>query len=194
MATRTTATVEDVLRLASAGCRFELVDGELVEMSPTGFSHGAVERRIGRRFGDFVDDNQLGEVVVGEVLFQLDRNGRLARAADVAFVRRHRLPRPGDWNGAFVGPPDLAVEIVSPGNAADEVQRKVDDWLRYGVEIVLVVYPEQRSIVDWRAAVAVIRHEADELSLDPVLPGFRCAVSELFPPPPTEEAPVQPPA
>lgn len=187
MATRTAATIDDVLRLADAGCRFELVGGELVEMSPTGFGHGAVERRIGRRLGDFVDDNHLGEVVVGEVLFQLDASGRLARAADVAFVRRDRLPRPEAWTGVFVGAPDLVVEIVSPGNSANQIQQRIDEWLEHGTRIVLAVYPEQRSLVDWCGTGAVIRHEADELNLDPVLPGFRCKVGDLFPPPIPED-------
>ncbi len=46
MATRTRATVEDVLRLAGAGERYELVDGELIPMAPTGFEHGDLEWHI----------------------------------------------------------------------------------------------------------------------------------------------------
>lgn len=181
MVTRTTATVDDVLRLADAGQRYELVNGELVEMSPTNFEHGAIERRIGRRLGDFADANNLGEVVVGEVLFQLDPDGQLARAADVAFVRLERLPGRRSASGVFIGAPDLVVEIISPGNSANEIQQKIHEWLDHGAQIVLAVYPDQRSIVLWRENGAVILREDDEMSLDPTIPGFRCKVAELFP-------------
>jgi len=112
------ATVDDVLRLADAGCRFELVGGELVEMSPTGFGHGDVELRVGRRLGDFVDRHRLGKVVVGEVLFQLDANGRLARAAGVAFVRRDRSPRSRRVESGS-GPPRISRQGWRDFSAAD---------------------------------------------------------------------------
>lgn len=181
MATRAISTVDDLLRRSDAGQRYELVDGELVEMAPTNFEHGATEAHLGIRLGAFVDANGLGEVVVGEVLFQLDPGGRLARAADVAFVRRERLPGERSPGGVFQGAPDLVVEIISPGNSATEIQRKIDEWLEHGAQVVLAVYPERRTIVRWQQGQAVILREGDSLDLEPVLPGFRCAVAELFP-------------
>ncbi|MBI2939878.1 MAG: Uma2 family endonuclease [Chloroflexi bacterium] len=181
----TPPTVDDVFRLASKGQRYELVDGELVEMAPTGWEHGQIERRIGRALGDYVDEHQLGDVGVGEVLFQLDPAGRLARAADVAFIRRERLPSKA-ITGGFPGAPDLAVEIVSPGDSPQSVQRKVHDWLSQGASAVLVVYPDSRSVVLHHPDSIVTLHGDDELNLDPVLPGFRVKVGELFPPEPRE--------
>src|SRR6185437_12463511 len=140
MATETIATVDDVLRLAGAGQRFELIDGELVGIAPTGLGHGDHERRIGQRLGQYVDEKQLGLLVVGEVLFRLDAEGRLARAADVAFIHRDRMPPEDDEDSVFDGAPDLAVEIVSPGDRASDVERKVDDWLTHGTRLVPNVY------------------------------------------------------
>lgn len=176
-------TAEDVLRLADAGQCFELVDGELVEMSPTSFLHGEIENLVGRRFGDDVERRNLGKVVTGEVLFQLDRSAAISRAADVAFVRRDRLPRQRNVSGAFEGAPDLAVEIVSPSNTAEQLQRKIRDWLTYGAVAVLVMFPSIPSVVLWRANGAVELQGDDLLDLDPALPGFRCPVRDLFPPP-----------
>jgi hypothetical protein len=62
------------------------------------------------------------------------------------------------------------------------VQQKVDDWLTHGTLAVLVLYPRQRGVVLWRLNGAVSLHGDDSLDLDPALPGFRCKVSELFPP------------
>src|SRR5439155_15796357 len=98
---------------------------------------------------------------------------RLARAPDVAFVSLGRLPPRLDPSLAFPGAPDLAVEIISPSNPAEAVERKVDDWLSHGTRAVLVMYPSQRSAVLWRADGAVRLRADDELDLDPLIPGFR---------------------
>jgi Uma2 family endonuclease len=176
---RVSATVDDVLRLADQGRRYELVDGELVEMAPTSYTHGRIEYHVGRRIGDHVQARDLGEVVVGEVLFQL-APGRVARAADVAFIRRER-PRRRTRAGAFKGAPDLAVEIVSPGNSAAELDRKVADCLPHGTRAVLVMYPNGRYVVLWRPSGAIRLGPDGILDLDPIIAGFRCPVRDLFP-------------
>jgi len=182
MATKTGATVEDVLRLGEQGERYELIDGELIPMSPTSLEHADVELNVGLIFNNGVRPRRLGKVFVGEPLFQLDGPGGLARAADVAFVRLERLRAQGSLEGAFHGAPDLAVEIVSPSNTADAIQQKVEDWLAHGTLAVLVMYPAKRNVVLWRANGAIIRRGDEELDLDPAIPGFRCKTSELFPP------------
>lgn len=187
MATKTKATVEDVLRLGAAGERYELVDGELVAMRPTGFEHGNVESWTGSVFTGFVVPRRLGRVLVGEPLFRLDRARGIGRAPDIAFVRRERLIG-CDLTGAFDGAPDLAVEIVSPNDSAKDVQEKVDQWLAYETGAVLLMYPATKRVILWRGDGAHRFSRDDELDLDPALPGFRCKVSELFPPPLEDEA------
>lgn len=182
MATRTRATVDDVLRLASAGERYELIDGELVPMSPTGVEHGDIEIYAGWVFSNHVLPRKLGKIVGGEVLFRLDSEGTLARAPDIAFISRERL-RGIDLTGPFQGAPDLAVEIVSPGVSAKDLQRKTETWLAHGTLAVLLIYPDSRSGVLWRASGAVRLSGDDVLDLDPALPGFRCQIRDLFPPP-----------
>lgn len=186
MSTRTILTADDILRLSEQGRHYELVDGELVEMSPTSFRHGQIESRVVRRLADHVESGQLGEVVVGDVLFVLDRDAGLYRAADVAFVRHERL-RGQTLTGAFDGAPDLAVEIVSPGNTAEEIQRKVGDWLDHGALAVLLMFPDDCKVVLWRGNQGMTLGESDVLDLDPSVPGFRCPVADLFPPPVEED-------
>jgi Uma2 family endonuclease len=187
MATRTQATIDDVLRLSAAGERYELIDGELVPMSPTGMEHGDIEAYATWVFSNHVLPRRLGKVVAGEVLFRLDAAGTLARAPDVAFIRRERL-RGVDVTGPFAGAPDLAVEIVSPGDSAKDLQRKTETWLAHGTLAVLLMYPDSRSIVLWRDSGAIRLSGDDVLDLDPALPGFSCAIHDLFPPPLDEPA------
>jgi Uma2 family endonuclease len=181
MATQTRATVDDVLRLAAAGERYELINGELVPMSPTGVEHGDLESYAAWVLNNHVLPSRLGKVLVGEVLFRLDPDGSLARAPDIAFIRRERL-RGVDLSGAFDGPPDVAVEIVSPSDSARDVQAKVQTWLAHGTKAVLVIYPDTESVVLWRDNAAITLNGEEILDLDPALPGFRCPIRELFPP------------
>jgi Uma2 family endonuclease len=181
MVTPRRATVEDVLRLSSQGQRYELIDGELVPMSPNGLQHGAVEAYVGWVLGNHLFPHKLGKLLLGEPLFQLNSEGTLARAPDIAFVSRQRL-RGIDLTGPINGAPDLAVEIVSPGDSAKDLETKVETWLAYGTLAVLVMYPDSQHVVLWRDRSA-IRLSGDEvLDLDPALPDFHCPVRELFPP------------
>jgi Uma2 family endonuclease len=182
MATKTGATVDDVLRLSEQGERYELIGGELIPMTPTSLEHADVESQVGLVFNNYVRPRRLGKVFVGEPLFQLDEPGGLARAPDVAYVRLERLMAQKSLAGAFCGAPDLAVEIVSPSNTADAIQQKVQDWLAHGTLAVLVVYPANRNVVLWGSNGAVIRSADEELDLNSAIPGFRCKTSELFPP------------
>ena len=151
-------------------------------MSPTGLEHGDVEMFAGWVFNNYVIPRRLGKIVGGEVLFRLDPAGALARAPDIAFIRRERL-HGRDLTGPFDGAPDLAVEIISPSDSAKDVEQKVETWLSHGTLAVLIMYPGSRSVVLWRASGAVRLGGDDVLDLDPALPGFRCSVHELFPPP-----------
>jgi Uma2 family endonuclease len=181
MVAQTRATVEDVLRLADAGERYELIDGELVPISPTGFEHGDVELYAGPLFANHARSRRLGKAVGGEVLFRLGPSGTVARAPDIAFVRRERLLGI-DLTGPFNGAPDLAVEIVSPTDTAMELQKKVETWLEYGTLAVLVMYTESQHVVLWRERGAIRLSGDGVLDLDPALPGFRCPIRDLFPP------------
>lgn len=178
---RTTYTAEDLMRLSSEGKRYELVKGELVEMAPTGGRHGRVSSRIDRRLGHFVEQHGLGELFAAETGFRLSRNPDTVRAPDVAFVARDRLPSADLPVGFPELAPDLVVEVLSPSDTAVQVQAKVEEWLRAGVRLVWVAYPDTRSVVVYRSLSEVtVLGEGDDLQGDPVLPGFSCPVSEIF--------------
>lgn len=174
-------TADDLLRISGAGKRYELVRGELIEMAPAGGRHGRVAIRIGSRLNIHVEQQDLGEVLAAETGFRLERNPDRVRAPDVAFVAKGRLP-PGDLPVGFLDiVPDLVVEVVSPGDTASYIQAKVEDWLRAGVRLAWVLYPDTRSVAVYRSLDKVrVLTEADHLHGDPVLPRFSCSVTDLF--------------
>src|SRR5207244_2037726 len=103
---------------------------------------------------------------------------------DVAFVSDERWPRarrvPDD--AAWDVVPDLAIEVVSPSNIANEVVAKVGEYFRAGVQRVWVVYPKQPLVYVYESPTAAIRvlRVGDELDGAPLLPGFRLPLATLF--------------
>jgi len=77
--------------------------------------------------------------------------------------------------------PDLAVEVVSPGNYANEIPERVADYFAAGVRRVWVVYPTVRLVYIYESPRAVrIVGPGEEVVDDDVIPGFRLAVDEVF--------------
>lgn len=176
-------TAEEFLRFAGEpGKRYELIDGGMIEMAPAGAQHGAIAYRIGHLIGNYVFAHSLGELYTAETGFVLRRSPDTIRAPDFAFVSAERLPDGGSPEGYLDLAPDLVVEVISPSDTARSVQRRIDDWLKAEALVVVVVYPEPRTVFLWRGINVVERRTGDEeISLEPALPSFRCKVSDFFP-------------
>ncbi len=170
------------MTLPDDGFRYELVAGELQMMSPAGFEHGVVVSRLGRRLGDFIEENALGETTGAETGFLIATNPDTVLAPDLAFVRANRildkdLPRTY-WPGA----PDLAVEVKSPNDRAAEVLIKVGRWLAAGSQAVWMIDPVTRTaVVHTAKGPSPTLRASDLLEGGEVVPGFRCLLRELFP-------------
>ena len=141
--TRTVTTAEELLRLPDSGKRHELVRGELRETLPAAARHGSVVMALAAPLGQHVKTESLGVVLAAETGFRISRNPDTVRAPDVSFVARERMPPGGPPDGYLNLAPDPAVEVVSPNDAAAEVQM----WLEAGTRLAWVVYPGTNSIV-----------------------------------------------
>jgi Uma2 family endonuclease len=160
--------------------RCELVRGEIIDMTPAGGDHGQIELHLGGLIDAYVRANKLGMAYGAETGFHLERDPDTVRAPDVAFVRANRRSKMRG-PGFLPGPPDLAVEVLSPDDRPGEVQAKVQSWLAAGCSLVWVVDPKSRIIsVHRRGAKAQVLTVADRLSGEGVLPGFELPVAEVF--------------
>jgi Uma2 family endonuclease len=107
------------------------------------------------------------------------------RIPDVSFIALARLPHGRVPEGYIDGAPDLAVEIVSPSDRAEDVYGKVREYLEAGTRLVWVVWPRYRAITAYTQDGQIRELRAgDELGGDDVLPGFRVPVAEIFAPVP----------
>jgi Uma2 family endonuclease len=144
MGTTTKLTFEEFIQLPEEpGKRFELDEGELiVEASPT-FRHNVIRQRIARCLSDFVLTHSLGAVTV-ENDFRLSSN--VIRNPDVAFVATERLRLIDVDRSPIDGVPDLAIEVVSPSNSAEDMMKKVHQYLDAGAKTVWVFYPNLKLV------------------------------------------------
>jgi Uma2 family endonuclease len=174
-------TADELLGMPDDGFRYELVKGELRKMAPAGHEHGRVAVRFTWRLAQHVETNGLGVVYAAETGFKLAANPDTVRAPDVAFVSRDRLGEVKGSQGFYPGAPDLAVEVVSPGDTYTEVQEKAIDWLAAGTRLVLAVNPRKRAVTVYRSlSEIVILNDAAALDLGDVVPGFKIAVKDIF--------------
>ena len=180
MTLHATITAEQLLRMDIGRC--ELIRGEIVKMPPAGAEHGEYSGDAGFFIKAYVKAKRLGKVYAAETGFIIARNPDTVRAPDVGFVRRDRVP-PGRIRGYFPGPPDLAVEVVSPEDRRPKVLKKVREWLAAGMTSVWLIDPQKRSVEVYRRGKKVIHYsEADVLRDEPTLPGFSLNLKELFDP------------
>lgn len=167
-------TVEQLERAGDIG-RCELVCGELIMMMPPGGRHGRLANLIAHALTGFVEARGLG-TILAETGFVLARDPDTLRAPDVAFVRGDRAIGDGFIDGA----PNLAVEVVSPGDRPGQVSDKVAEWLEAGAEAVWLVDPRARTVTVHDGARPKVLEETDTLDGGGVLPGFRLDLGEFF--------------
>jgi Uma2 family endonuclease len=177
-----TATEADVLRALEAPQKriCELIDGVLVEKA-TGYRESILASMVIESLNAFVRSRNLGLVTAPDGTVRLWA-GRV-RIPDVAFFSWDRMPgrkRPPDPIPSLS--PDLAIEVLSQSNTPSEMRTKRADYFSVGVRLVWEIDPETRTVqVYSRAAAAdAVLTEADDLDGDPVLPGFKLPIGELF--------------
>lgn len=172
-------TAEQLERAGDIG-RCELLRGELTMMSPAGSHHGDVANNLAFYLTRHAKANRLGKVKAAETGFIIERDPDTVRAPDVGFVRADRLHL-DQREGFFPGPPDLAVEVLSPSDSAGEVLEKVQQWLDSGCASVWVADPKRCTISVYRHDRPVrVWREGETLESEPLLPGFALPVSEVF--------------
>lgn len=165
---------------------FELINGKIVSKNsgteinmPTGAKHGAVTDELESRISYFVRENKLGKVFAAETGFILSEG--TVRGIDISFVGTEKLAKFGIPEGFFPCSPDLAVEVISPGNSIEEIQDKVEQCLAAGTTLVWIVYPKRNMVhVHRQSNVIKVLRENDELTGEDVLPNFKVKLSEIF--------------
>lgn len=169
-------TLEEFLVLPEEKPALEYIDGVVRQKVAAKPVHGSLQAFLVGAIDQVARPRRLG-IVLPETRFVARR---WAPVPDIVFYRRERLRvrrAPPD----FTEPPDLAIEILSPGQTLSEQMQKCLDYVARGTVIALLVHPEEEGVFAFRSEqpLRVLRGD-DRINLDDVVPGFELTVRQLF--------------
>lgn len=180
-------TEDDYIQRWLHGDRIEVIEGEVRVMSPAGIEHHLIIMWLCVELELHLRQHPLGNVMPDGVAFVIEHcpNGTIKHAPvpDVSYVRAERMPADADLARPFNGAPDVAIEVISPGNDADEMLQKVREYLDHGAEEVWLLYPASKELHRYRRSdqshIEIYR-VGDTLDAAPLFPGLSIEIAALF--------------
>jgi len=180
MTTATLITADQLLEMPENRWN-ELVAGELREMTPPSCLHASFISRLDRLLGNHVEKHELGAVLAGDPGFVVARDPDTVLGPDIAFISAGHLAAEPLGEGFREGAPDLAVEVLSPGQSPREGHDKALAWLDAGAALVWLLNPARRTVTVFRSPSDIETLPVGaELDGGDLLPGFRCPIAGLF--------------
>ncbi len=169
-------TDEELMRIKHEG-KVELVDGEVILMTPAGAEQGSINASLTVRLGSYILRKKLGYIFDAQTGFRPYEN---MRAPDFSFVSKERL-KGKPPKGFLKVPPDLAVEVFAPDEKVSDYEEKVAEYLSWGVRLIWLVDPNTRTVTVVRAnGERQVLSEKDVLTGEDVVPGFKICVRKIF--------------
>lgn len=179
-------TADDLWELshdpANEGRRWELSEGELIEMAPSTGEHGGLTFRAALVVGAPIDQMKIGYVTGAETGYILHRDpekGDTMRAPDLGFILYERLPEGLEKKYIPVAP-DFALEVISTHDRAGAIEKKVQEYLRYGTRLIWLVYPDLHTVVVHTPNATKRYGIGDTLDGAEVIPNLSVRVRDLF--------------
>ncbi len=154
-AEQTIWTDEAFMALPEDGHRYELVNGELVDVGNSGMEHGYIASNLMIFLGGFVRSHKLGVMCDSSTAFAMKAGNK--RSTDISFIAKERLqgikrlPK-----GYFQGSPDLAVEILSPNNTVEEIHDKIVEYFENGSRLVWVIHPDEHYVLVYHSPSPIV--------------------------------------
>ena len=176
-----TWTDEAFMALPDDGHHYEIINGELIDMGNSGALHGYVCSLALAALAGYILPKKLGVILDSSTAFKM-KNGN-KRSPDIAFFAKERLQGMAVLpSGYLEGAPDLAVEVLSPGNTVEEIEDKLTEYFENGSRLVWVIHPTQHYVLVYRSAQEPDRllKGKDSLDGEEVIPGFSLAIADLF--------------
>jgi len=182
--TITGLTAADLADLPTGmGERYELIEGKLITLSPAKPIPGFVAQRIASILDAYNDKTEFGTQFTAETGFRTRKDDRTVRAPDVSLFSYKRLPMEtlNDLGHDFLTvAPELVVEVVSDNDRANEIAQKTREWLDFGVQLVLNVYPDTQQVYRHTPEGIRVLEIDDTLDGGEALPGFQVAIKTFF--------------
>jgi Uma2 family endonuclease len=181
----TTPTTEELLALPADNVERWLIRGRLREkpMTVLNRSHSRILIRVGKFLDNWLDSQPAprGQVLGGEAGCRLRKTPDSAVGIDVVYISAEVASRQTNDTTLIDGVPILVVEILSPNDTQDEIDEKIDEYLRAGVALIWILDLHDRTVLIYRPGEEPeLVNIRQELTGEPHLPGFRVPVAQLF--------------
>ena len=176
-------TVKDLEKLQAEhpDYRMELVDGEIICMSPSGLESDEVAAAIVAELHNWVRPRRLGRVTASSGGFRLPNDSRDVRAPDAAFILADRLPRTTENYAELV--PDLMFEVKSKSDSTTKLRQKIQQFIELGTKVGVLVDPRTRTMEVYRLdRDKIVLNDGDALRVPELLPGWELPVIEIWSP------------
>jgi len=175
-------TAEEFAKLPDPvdGSKQELVRGVVITMPPPSFVHGIVQVNVCFALKTYAKKTHSGRVTVESGVITEERPDTV-RGPDVAFWSFKRLPADQVPTVYANVPADLCVEVISPGNTREKMNRKVREYFARGVLQVWVVDPDSRTVTIYQQpGEGRVLWDESTITAEDILPGFSCPIAEFF--------------
>ncbi|MBI4782334.1 MAG: Uma2 family endonuclease [Oscillatoriophycideae cyanobacterium NC_groundwater_1537_Pr4_S-0.65um_50_18] len=161
--------------------RLELVDGEIIIMSPCGLESDEIAAAIIAQLWTWVNPRRLGRVLASSAGYILPNASEDVRAPDASFIRADRLKRTTNEFAHLV--PDLMFEVASKSDQPEKIRIKIRTFLELGTQVGILVDPRIQTLEILREGQeTIVLHDGDVLTLPDLLPGWEMAVSSIWAP------------
>lgn len=174
-------TVEDLEKMQQQypDYRMELVKGDIIVMSPSGYESDEVAAEMIAQLRNWVRPRKIGRVAASNAGFRLPNSD--LRAPDASFVLAERLRRSPKSFAQLA--PDLTVEVKSPSDNLEDVRAKIREFLALGTKVGILINPDNRIVeVYYSGQEAIILRDGDVVTVPDLLPGWEVQVSDLWSP------------
>src|SRR5947209_5788179 len=122
--------------------RYEVISGELIMVPAPSYEHQSIQSKLGNCFNNFVNSNKLGEILFAP--FDVILAEKIVVQPDILFISNENKKLIQE-RGLF-GPPDLAVEIISPSSLKRDIKDKRQIYEKFAVKEYWVVFPKEKII------------------------------------------------
>lgn len=169
---------ESVNRFLIKNKGYEFIDGKLEKKEVPTAKHSGIATRFVIKLGIYLEKNNIGRVYADNTLFKIGANRRIP---DAAFVSAEKVPPTGEPMDIWDFAPDIAIEVISPNERHNEVERKISDYFKAGVRQVWKIVPESKIVTIYFSPTKTkILTEKDEIVCEEILPEFRLKLSDIF--------------
>jgi Uma2 family endonuclease len=174
-ATKKLTKVEFWALADAADITYELLGGIAVSKISPKYFHARSAHRILNILEEWSKDS--GRAEIG---WAFDLNDDSTPVPDLIYVSFDRLPASWNENTACPVLPELAIEIISPGQTFGQMTRKASDYLTGGVLQVWVVDPAAKSVTVFYLDRSPITYMGDSVIKDDLFPELSIALERIF--------------